>query len=490
MSSVDISNLDNCIEDARQAGLDQDPGPPDPIQYHVLRGRLQASRPKVPTLYVDTAFTPYIQTLDSLGESQFNEILIRDPDRVREAGLMLDIAQAFLQRGEGFEPKAQPAFQEVVSDLYDGFLSAEDRGGILPPDHETLPPLVKFGNPQSGPYTWPVDATESFGLKVAIVNLPPANAHHGLLAWPALAHETAGHDILHADDGLLNQLSDSVRKALSKNNATGELAGYWADRIDETASDVLGILNMGPAPAIGLIGYFRGLNAAFGGEPKLRNEGPSNDPHPADILRGFLAAETVRQLEFSDAGDWADTIVAETEKDVSDIRLDGGDVDTDVAKKSAEIVSQTIVKEPMVALENHAFGDIQNWRDHDENIVTDLRPFLKTANTLPLELTAGVFAAHLVAAATMSALQTGTNLSVLFPRMVDLLKAMNDKNPSFGPLRVRHPGNLVRDRVYIPVGTPDLLGTLSRRHRPEPPSIRREPAAPVRSESRLQRKRA
>src|SRR5262249_44408750 len=184
MSRPDIATLDNCIEDARRSGLDQDPGPDDPVHYHSLRGRLQASRPKVPKLYVDTAFNPYGQTLQELGENDFNDILVRDPERQREAGLMLDIAQAFLQRGDGFEPKAEPAFQEVVSDLYDGFLSAEDRGGILPPDNEVLSPLVKFGNPQFGPYTWPVDATQSFGMSVAIVNLPPANARQGLLAWP------------------------------------------------------------------------------------------------------------------------------------------------------------------------------------------------------------------------------------------------------------------------------------------------------------------
>src|SRR5881397_2504837 len=137
---IDIKNLQNCVEDARQAGVDQDPGPADPLQFDVLRGRLQAARSKMPPLYLDAVFTPYVQTLDKLGENRFNQILLNDPSRESTAGLMLDIAQAILQRGEEFEPKAGPAFQEVVSDLYDGFLSSEDRGGILPPDHETLPP--------------------------------------------------------------------------------------------------------------------------------------------------------------------------------------------------------------------------------------------------------------------------------------------------------------------------------------------------------------
>jgi len=436
------------------------------VQYHVLLGRLQTARAKVPPLYLDTAFNPYVHTLENLGESDFNQIIFDDPSRERAAGLMLDTAQAFLQRSDRFEPRASAAFQEVVSDLYDGFLGAEDRGGGEPQDNEAIPPLIKFGDPDAGPFTWPVDATENFGMQVAVVSLPPGNTRRGLLAWPALGHETAGHDILHADNGLLHEVNTSVRSALSKDAGTAPLASYWSDRIDETASDVLGILNMGPAPGIGLIGYFRALNAAFGGTATLRNTGPSSDPHPADIVRGFLAAATVRQLQFAQAGAWSEVILQETERDVTNVRLAGAEVEPEVARKSAEIVSQVIVSRLMSSLENHAFGDIQNWRDHDEDIVQQLRTTLNTANTLPVELEEGVFAAHLVAAATMSALAQGGNLALLFPRMLDLLKKMNEKNPSFGPLLVRHPGNLVRDRVYIPIAARTPVETMPLKARP------------------------
>ena len=438
MSRPDISNLQNCIENVRQAGLDQDPGPADPLQFDALRGRLQAARSKMPPLYLEAVFTPFVQALDEISENGFNQVLLGDPTRERAAGLMLDVAQAILQRGEGFELKASAAFQEIVSDLYDGFLSAEDRGGVEPPDRETIAPLVKFGRPDFGPFTWPVDATQNFGLQVGIVNLPPANARHGLLAWPALGHETAGHDILHADNGLLREVSNVVRTALSQDNSTRDLAAYWAARIDETASDVLGILNMGPAAAIGLIGFFRGLDAAFGGRAALRNAGPSSDPHPADIVRGFLAAATVRQLEFSEASAWGSVIETETQKDVTTIRLGETTVEPKVAKRSAELVAQVIATHPMSSLENHSFGQFQNWRDEDEAIVQRLRTTLTTANPLPSDLTVGVFAAHLVAATTMAALAQGANVSLLFQRMLDLLKSMNDKNPSFGPAPGQH----------------------------------------------------
>jgi hypothetical protein len=450
MHQPDICNLQHCIEDVRQAGLEHDPGPADPLHFNALRGRLQDAQVKLPPLYRQAVFTPFMQTLSEIGESGFNQVLLSDPKRERAAGLMLDIAQAILQRGEGFEPKASAAFQEVVSDLYDGFLSAEDRGGVAPPDQETLAPLSKFGRPQDGPYTWPVDATKIFGLHAGIVNLPPAHARRGLLAWPALGHETAGHDILHADTGLLREVSDAVRSALLQDSSTRPLATYWVIRMDETASDVLGILNMGPAPAIGLIGFLRGLNALSTGKAALRNIGPSTDPHPADIVRGFLAAATVRQLEFSQAAAWADVVEAETARDVTTIVLAGKTVEPQTAKRSAEIVSRVIVTHPMVSLEQHAFGEIQNWRDTDEAIVQRLHATLTTTNPLPSEVTDGIFAAHLVAAATMAALAQRAQIPLVFKRMVDGLKSMHEKNPSFGPLRVRHPGNLTRDRSYLP----------------------------------------
>ena len=234
---------------------------------------------------------------------------------------MFDIAQAILQNGEGFEPIATDGFEEVVSDLYDGFLSAEDRAGIKPPDDAVLAPLVNGVTLTSAP-----TLGQSMRRLLLIARRPSSiclrRTHvmacsHG----PRWGDETAGHDILHADDGLQDEISRAVRAAIVADGLGGPLADYWSQRIDETASDVMGILNMGPAAGIGLVVYFRGLNAAFSGVATLRNDGPDGDPHPADILRGFLAAATVRLLSFDGAAAWADAIEQETEKDVTQIRI-------------------------------------------------------------------------------------------------------------------------------------------------------------------------
>jgi len=445
----DVSDLAGCVEDARQAGLDSDAGPSDPMDFHSLRGRLETCRDRLPPLYRTAVYDPFVAKLDNLGQQGFTKILLSDPNREGIAGLLLDIAHAILQNGEGFQQRATDGFQELVSDLFDGFLSAEDRKAVNPPDQGAIPPLVKWGNPDFGPYTWPVDATISFDVQAPIVNLPPANARHGILAWAALGHETGGHDILHADTGLLQELADKVNQGLHSAKLGDPFPDYWSERIDETASDVLGVLNLGPAAGIGLVGYFRGLNAAFTGSATLRNNGPDQDPHPADILRGFLAACCVRRLKFSGAAAWAAVIEDETRKDVTTIRLSGVTISEEDARKSADVVAEVIMQAKLHALENHSLGYIQNWRNTDELIVQQLRGLLTTVGQLPTKLESGIYAAHAVAAAVTAALSQNANIPLLFDRMLGILKKMHDSNPSWGPLFVAHPGNIVADYAYI-----------------------------------------
>ena len=227
-----------------------------------------------------------------------------------------------------------------MSDLYDGFLSAEDRRGVGPPDHGVTPPLVRWGEAESGPYTWPATAAETFGVEAAVVSLPAANATGGLLAWPALAHETAGHDILAADDGLREGLSCAVKKKVLAKDIDLAVAAYWSERVDEAAADVLGVLNMGPAAAVGMLGYFRALNGAWRGVPELRSAGKEEDPHPADIARAYLAAETVRLLSFEGAARWADRLTAEADRDLGTVRLGDVTVPAGVARASAAAVGR------------------------------------------------------------------------------------------------------------------------------------------------------
>ena len=209
-SSISLGGLSAVIEDARQATLSSDAGPAEPKNYAHLVTQLHAAKDKFPPLYQTNFCTPFIATIEALGATAFAKILARDPHRESTAGLLFDLAQAVLQPGEDYQQGPTRAYQEFISDLYDGYLGAESRHGVKSPDRGVIPPLVKWGNPDFGPYTWPVDATASFKVKAGVVNLPPANASAGLVAWGALGHETSGHDILHADNGLLEELTATV----------------------------------------------------------------------------------------------------------------------------------------------------------------------------------------------------------------------------------------------------------------------------------------
>lgn len=449
LSQPNLTALAACVEDARNAALDSSTGPAEPDDYVALLQRLEAAALHLPPVYRQGVAVPFIAELRRIGAQGFAQLMMQDPTRERGAGLMFDIAQAILQNGEGFEEVTTDAFEEVVSDLYDGFLSAGNRAGLKTADNVVLAPLVKWGNPGFGPYTWPINATGSFNCEAAVVSLPPANAHAGLFAWAALGHETAGHDILNADDGLAGEMAGRVRQALLAAHIGAGLATYWSQRIDETASDVMGILNMGPAAAIGLIVYFRGLNLAFAGKAGLRNDGPGDDPHPADILRGFLAAATVRLLSFDGATDWAQAIEAETLKDVTQIRVNGVPITVERARRSCDIVASTLAATPMTALNGHTMIDIQNWRNEDEAIVRELQRSLVTTTPIDSNRARGVFAAHVVAAAALAALSGAGTVQNVFKRMIAVLKVMHDANASWGPLFVAHPGSISRDFTWI-----------------------------------------
>ncbi|MBJ8205786.1 hypothetical protein JDS91_31870 [Bacillus cereus] len=123
-------------------------------------------------------------------------------------------------------------------------------------------------------------------------------------------------------------------------------------------------------------------------------------------------------------------------------------ISNDEAKKSAQIVASTIVKRKLISLENHSLNQIQNWKNKDELIVAQLRSSLNTLGSLPEEYKSGIYAAHVVAAAVTAAISKDGDVAVIFDRMITSLKAMHDSNPSWGPLFVVHPGDIVRHLLY------------------------------------------
>ncbi|NUQ76592.1 MAG: hypothetical protein HUU21_23880 [Polyangiaceae bacterium] len=477
---VESNNFNQCVQDARRAALDSEAGPADPASYDELRERLLVSGPKLPPLYRENVSEPFAKKLEELGRGGFDQILARDRGRDREAALMFDIAQAILQRGEGYLEKSTAAFQEMVSDLYDGFLSVQERKGIRAAEGCVIPPLVKWGLPERGPYTWTASATRVFDVNASIVSLPPANAKLGLIAWTGLAHETAGHDILAANTGLVEELSRRVNKAISALPSLGPhaavLAEYWSIRIEESAADVLGILNMGPAAAVGLIGYLRAMNEAHGDRCRLRHCGDDRDVHPMDLMRGYLVKAVVDLLPFKENKDrWCKIIEEQVQEDTVDqLQVDGTPIRCNVAKDAAAEVARVLVSEPLDSLNMHSLSEIQTWRDIDEQAAQELEPHLTRLGPLDQIYIRGFYAAHVLAAALIASMRPSAEIPLIFDRALGIMKLMHDKNPSWGPLKIMSPSDLAMLRVYVP--TSEERGVME----PAPPTAQAhaENAAP------------
>ena len=222
-----------------------------PSDYKALVKEVSLAANALPPIYHHSFYLPFLNFLLNIGPDGYQDIIERDPSCQGLAGLISDIAHSILQKANNSQDNALDGFQEVVSDLYDGFLSASDRQGIKPPEKGFAAPLVKWGNARLGPYAYPVTALNSFGIRNGIINMPPTNAVVGLAAWAALPHETA-HDLMHADIGLRGELSKLVfdkisssrKKALfAKKKDRLHLAQYWASRIDEIGADILGAVS-------------------------------------------------------------------------------------------------------------------------------------------------------------------------------------------------------------------------------------------------------
>ncbi|MEO1469301.1 MAG: hypothetical protein AAFV86_09600 [Pseudomonadota bacterium] len=444
------------IDDAAGAIAAATEGPPDIVDHAQILFRLENAAEAFPPLYRGAMQAPLASIFRAIGRPGWHDVLRRDP-QLQGIGLLgLDLVQSITQRQDGTEGAALAALQEMVSDLYDGFLSDADRKGVHPPDHSVIPPLIKWGRPNAGPYAWTAPATASYGCGAGVVNMPSAFARRGLAAWSALGHETAGHQILHADEGLHDDLAAAVHQRIQA--ASGEiadaaerahLAAYWADRIDESASDVMGIVNMGPAAATGLLAYFRALGLLRTGERRLSAFGPAGGEHPAPLARGYLMAAALGLCSFEQGAGWKAILDEEVDADAPDqgASLAGRQVSKEMTRVSAGLAAEAILTAPMNALEGHALVEIQDWREHDHRIVQLLTlQVMMGGRRLSPAAHDVVFAAHAVAAAVNAALING-DLATAHARMIETTAAMHATNAAWSPLVVGTPGNVEHPHV-------------------------------------------
>lgn len=284
-------------------------------------------------------------------------------------------------------------FEAVISNLYRSFLSAQQRTDVNLPLIQTVPPLATFApSPDQGPFTLPADAVKDMiGVPIGVVSLPGSYREHPLL-WPSLAHECAGHDVLHADPGLLKELAAGVAMLPHLPRGVGRL---WAGWMDETASDVYGLLNVGPSFAFSLAAFFSALRAS--GSRRGAKLGPiSNvltvqgnapaDVHPVDLLRVYVAIGATSQLIALSATaktNWLTQLNALAQEAGGGVStIDVVDVQTrsvvqrlplDPMAEAAKAVGAFIVTARLAALGGHSVQDIETWDDLDERASQTIR---------------------------------------------------------------------------------------------------------------------
>lgn len=464
VSTVNISNMQECVQETTRA-----------VQKYTTNGgsvlgnfgvsskeeliaKLNEAKQTLPPVYKTAFADPVIELLthgmgDQLAiaviDYSENDMLIPEwqmgpinAESHRTIRFVLDLCLSILENS-GTAHKPTMALQEVVADLYDRIIASQFKTGVNPPEGGILPALVKWGNPTVGPYTRVLPGNQESAIRAPLVSLPPVHQKEGLMSWVSLGHETVGHDLLGTDHGLLEELGEKVQRAVEEvfpqqlGNSSGVLGQYWKNCVHEATSDVIGVLNIGPSAAIGLIAFFRGMNW----NQKLRTQGPFTGPHPVDLLRGHLAAEVTRNLGLSTKDEWHQAIKEELKKDKSSlIRLENPpgsgsfiSIPLKDAVNSAEIAANVLAFDKMETLEDHSFAEIRAWNDEDQRITDDYEALLQGNDDInPGEAhSKGFRAPHVLAAATQEALKGSVPIPHIFERMTSCLAEMHKLNSTW-----------------------------------------------------------
>ncbi len=435
-SPVDLSNLQACIRDAQIAAYSKASEIILPHSIDEILDELAQAVERLPSEYrerVGAPFLKYMQNSQVHGLNGFEETLVKAILYHDDVCYTNDLQLA----------NATRAAQELIGDLWDKYLEEETNAKAGSSD--LMAPLFSWSTHSSAAIYPAVNATMR-DLDSTVALFPIGNARRGVLTWASFAHEVTGHNVLTANTRLIEELKTKIFQKISNKMSSytkgSHLATYWSDRVNETVSDILGIMNMGPTRAIGIVGYLKAMN---GGELRSQ-EGNHRDLHPLGILRGFLAARVMKKLPIEGSEVWSQEIkdltsadypkkITQSGKEVhARIRLDGKNVKYKEVAKSIRILVNTVFNTKLNCLNGKSLGEIRVWNEHDELEVHNLRKYIKIGSgdiLYPASNPAGYYAQYVVSAAVMESLGQGANLPAIFQSMVSMLVAMNRFNPDW-----------------------------------------------------------
>jgi hypothetical protein len=294
----------------------------------------------------------------------------------------------------------------VVSNLFRSFLDRDKRAAAGIDLVTTTPPLALFqAEGHRGPFTIESDEMkQKVGMSVGVVMLPATVRDHPVL-WAALSHEVCGHDVVHADDGLLSEMAATVRSLFAPASAprkpldgAGLNALIWSYWMDEAAADVYGVLNMGPAFVFNLAAFLAAFRARlamdFQNKPRpakpavstdaAPREDKTMDDHPVDVLRLHLAAGAIEAMDALDATrrsaylDSVEAVAATLAAGAKEVSLAGlvpgpaGPILVETKIPLAETaaaarqVGKMIATHKFKRLNGHSIQEIETWDDADE----------------------------------------------------------------------------------------------------------------------------
>jgi nucleoside phosphorylase len=355
----------------------------------------------------------------------------------------------------GLEPDLH-RFLAVISNMFRSFLDKTKRAHLDIPLKETLPPLAVFqSDPSNGPFTITVEQIEQIiNGDVGVVSLPRTFSDHPLL-YGSLAHETGGHDVVHADPTLLPQLRAKVYSLFDDTDTRwlGLLWDYW---MDEAVADAYGVLNIGPS-----FGYNLALLlAVFIGQserprakqPRLRTSSGADDTgaldvHPTDLLRLSLiqgVVESMTNLSSSSRDAYVERLSrlahslapgASTVELTGFARVTNGKAMNfqeserlDIMQEAARKVGVMIATTSFDALAGHSVQDIETWDDSDENSATVIAGRLNSGSSI---IGAGDDA-QIVAGLTLAAIQQPSRYAQASKLANDALNDSYRSDPYWG----------------------------------------------------------
>jgi hypothetical protein len=386
-----------------------------------VRAATARGAPFLPRVYHQNFYEPMMGQLPSLMSKLQQQVLVGEKTPAELTARLESLYAVVYQHGTRvtrIDARAQlTRFLAVVSNLYRSFVNSNKRSAAGVKLVTDTPPLAFFeSSSMQGPYTIESDLMRQFfGVSIGVVSLPATYRDHPVI-WASLTHEVCGHDVVHADEGLVPEMVAAVRARLApnfkprKNLDTAALnALIWSYWIDEAAADVYGVLNMGPSFPLNLaamLAAFRGRIVvdrkhqprpakplvATRADPLDHEHGDDKmDNHPIDLLRFYLAAGAIETMTKLNAGARADYVASveavtkavaggATEISVKGLVEIGHDdwmmVDETMklsdAAAAAREVGKVIATGQFEALNNHSIQDIETWDDADEEIAQSI----------------------------------------------------------------------------------------------------------------------